>query len=80
MLRVFALLGFVELTTDLQTGQITETTNLTILNFFLVRLGPMKEDILVRVLMCSQVSRGGLDKGRGGCSVLALMGSALGCW
>ena len=32
------------------------STNLTILNFFLLRLGPMSEERLVQVLMCSQVS------------------------
>lgn len=32
-----------------------ETTNLTILNVFLVRLGPMREDALVRTLISTQV-------------------------
>ena len=36
-------------------GVILEATNLTILNYFLVRFGPMSEKRLVQVLMCSQV-------------------------
>lgn len=38
-----------------ETGN-TEATNFTILNTFLVVLGPMKEDSLVKVLIASQVS------------------------
>ncbi|KAJ7288447.1 N-acetylglucosaminephosphotransferase [Mycena rebaudengoi] len=37
-------------------GTILEANNLTILNFFLLRLGPMSEKRLVQVLMCSQVA------------------------
>ncbi|KZT64628.1 N-acetylglucosaminephosphotransferase [Daedalea quercina L-15889] len=55
-LRVLAALGFVRLTEDPRTGEITETTNLTILNVFLLRLGPMREDSLVKVLIASQVA------------------------
>ncbi|KAK0449220.1 N-acetylglucosaminephosphotransferase [Armillaria borealis] len=37
-------------------GIVLETTNLTILNFFLLHFGPMSEKSLVKVLMCSQVA------------------------
>jgi len=50
------VLGLTELTLDPNTGVITNSTNLTILNFLLLRLGPMNEERLVQVLMCSQVS------------------------
>ncbi|KAH9936690.1 glycosyl transferase family 4-domain-containing protein, partial [Fomitopsis serialis] len=56
VLRVFAILGFVRLTEDPKTGVISETTNLTILNVFLLRFGPMREDSLVRVLIATQVA------------------------
>ncbi|KAK7469100.1 tunicamycin resistance protein [Stygiomarasmius scandens] len=56
ILRVLYTLGIVDLTTHPKTGLILESTNLTILNFFLVRLGPMREKRLVQVLMCSQVA------------------------
>jgi len=56
VLRIYATLGLTELTAHPASGLILEATNLTILNFFLVRLGPMNEKRLVRVLMCSQVS------------------------
>ena len=55
VLRVLAALGFVRLTEDPRTGGITETTNLTILNVFLVRFGPRREDGLVKVLIATQV-------------------------
>ena len=55
MLRVFSALGLVELTVDERTGTIASTTNLTILNVFLLRLGPMREDSLTRVLIATQV-------------------------
>ena len=56
VLRTFAVLGLTELTIDPNTGVITNSTNLTILNLFLLRLGPMNEKRLVQVLMCTQVS------------------------
>ncbi|KXN88194.1 UDP-N-acetylglucosamine--dolichyl-phosphate N-acetylglucosaminephosphotransferase [Leucoagaricus sp. SymC.cos] len=56
VLRVFATLGLTELTIHPSTGIILEATNLTILNFFLIRLGPMNEKRLVQVLICSQVA------------------------
>ncbi|KAF9077584.1 UDP-N-acetylglucosamine-dolichyl [Rhodocollybia butyracea] len=56
VLRILAILKLVDLTTHPSTGVILETTNLTILNFFLVRLGPMNEKRLVQVLMCSQIA------------------------
>lgn len=47
-----------------------EVTNLTILNVFLVQLGPMREVTLVKVLICSQVSRLGAMLDR--CRILIL--------
>lgn len=54
ILKAFSILGFIELSENPETKTI-ETTNLTILNVFLVRLGPMREDSLVKVLISSQV-------------------------
>ncbi|EKM79398.1 hypothetical protein AGABI1DRAFT_74400 [Agaricus bisporus var. burnettii JB137-S8] len=56
VLRIFSTFGLTELTFHATSGIILEATNLTILNFFLVRLGPMNEKRLVQVLMCSQVA------------------------
>jgi hypothetical protein len=56
VLRVFARLGLTKLEVHATTGEILKANNLTILNFFLLRLGPMGEKRLVQVLMCSQVS------------------------
>ncbi|CCL98417.1 uncharacterized protein FIBRA_00414 [Fibroporia radiculosa] len=56
VLRIFSWFGFVELAEDPHTKTIMSTTNLTILNVFLLRFGPMREDSLVRVLICSQVA------------------------
>ncbi|KAF8964190.1 N-acetylglucosaminephosphotransferase [Flammula alnicola] len=56
VLRLFSALGLTELTVDPSTGAIINATNLTILNFFLLRLGPMSEKRLVQVLMCAQVA------------------------
>jgi len=55
-LRTMAALGLTELTLHPSSGAIQKATNLTILNFFLIRLGPMNEKRLVQVLMCSQVA------------------------
>ncbi|GLB38436.1 putative glycosyl transferase family 4 [Lyophyllum shimeji] len=55
-LRTMAALGLTELALHPSTGAIQTATNLTILNFLLVRLGPMNEKRLVQVLMCSQVA------------------------
>jgi UDP-N-acetylglucosamine--dolichyl-phosphate N-acetylglucosaminephosphotransferase len=55
VLRIFSALGFTELTIHPTSGVILEATNLTILNFLLLRFGPMKEERLVQVLMCTQV-------------------------
>jgi len=41
---------------DPSNGVVLEATNLTILNFLLLRLGPMNEKKLVQVLMCTQVA------------------------
>jgi UDP-N-acetylglucosamine--dolichyl-phosphate N-acetylglucosaminephosphotransferase len=55
VLHLFSAFGLTELTLHPNTGNILEANNLTILNFFLLRLGPMNEKRLVKVLMCSQV-------------------------
>lgn len=54
ILKVLSGLGFIRVATNKETG-LLETTNLTILNVFLVRFGPMREDTLVKVLISSQV-------------------------
>ncbi|KAG9315929.1 isocitrate lyase family-domain-containing protein [Chiua virens] len=56
ILRVFSMFGLTELTVHPGNGEILEATNLTILNFFLVRFGPMTEKRLVQVLMVTQVN------------------------
>jgi UDP-N-acetylglucosamine--dolichyl-phosphate N-acetylglucosaminephosphotransferase len=55
VLKVLAALGLTQLTIHPTSGDILEATNLTILNFFLIRLGPMSEKRLVQVLMFTQV-------------------------
>ena len=56
ILKILSTLGLVKLSTNPETG-LPETTNLTILNVFLVVLGPMKEDTLVKTLISTQVRR-----------------------
>ncbi|KAJ7758481.1 UDP-N-acetylglucosamine-dolichyl [Mycena maculata] len=56
ILKTLSALGLTQLTTHPSNGTILEANNLTILNFFLLRLGPMNEKRLVQVLMCSQVA------------------------
>ncbi|KAF9454763.1 N-acetylglucosaminephosphotransferase [Macrolepiota fuliginosa MF-IS2] len=56
VLRILAALGLTELTVHPTSGMVLEATNLTILNFFLIRFGPMNEKRLVQVLMCSQIA------------------------
>ena len=56
VLRTLSTLGLTELTVHPNTGNILEANNLTILNYFLLRLGPMNEKSLVKVLILSQVS------------------------
>lgn len=56
VLKLLSAFGLTNLTTNEKTGQIYEATNLTILNWFLIRLGPMGEKKLVRVLMVTQVA------------------------
>jgi UDP-N-acetylglucosamine--dolichyl-phosphate N-acetylglucosaminephosphotransferase len=58
VLRIFSTFGLTKLTIHPKSGAILETDNLTILNFFLRRLGPMTEKRLVQVLICSQVNTG----------------------
>ncbi|KAF8895427.1 N-acetylglucosaminephosphotransferase [Infundibulicybe gibba] len=55
-LRTLAAFGLTELTIHPTTGNILESTNLTILNLFLLRLGTMSEKRLVQVLMCTQIA------------------------
>ena len=55
LLCLFSTLKLVRLSTHPTTGEIKGTTNLTILNVFLVRLGPMNEKNLVKVLIGTQV-------------------------
>lgn len=55
-LQLLSLLGLVRLTKHPKTGQIFETSNLTILNWLLIRLGPMTEKQLVQVLCVTQVA------------------------
>src|SRR5258708_812213 len=55
-LHLFSLLGPTRLTKHPKTGQILEATNLTILHWFLVRLGLMTEKRLVKVLCATQVA------------------------
>ncbi|TBU26006.1 N-acetylglucosaminephosphotransferase [Dichomitus squalens] len=56
VLRLYSALGLVDLAFDEKTGEIASTTNLTILNVFLLRFGPRREDSLTRVLISTQVS------------------------
>lgn len=56
VLRVLAAIGLTELKTRPQDGMVLEASNLTILNVFLVRLGPMTEKRLVQTLITAQVS------------------------
>ncbi|KIK07992.1 hypothetical protein K443DRAFT_672877 [Laccaria amethystina LaAM-08-1] len=56
VLHTLSTLGLTELTVHPNTGTILEANNLTILNFFLLKLGPMNEKSLVKVLILSQVA------------------------
>ncbi|EIM81664.1 N-acetylglucosaminephosphotransferase [Stereum hirsutum FP-91666 SS1] len=56
VLRTLSALRLTELTIHPSTGQILEATNLTILNFLLLRFGPMSEKRLVQVLICVQIA------------------------
>ena len=56
VLRLLAAVGLTKLKTQPQDGMILEASNLTILNVFLVRLGPMTEKRLVQTLIGTQVS------------------------
>jgi UDP-N-acetylglucosamine--dolichyl-phosphate N-acetylglucosaminephosphotransferase len=77
VLRTFAALGLTELTTHSTNGSILESSNLTILNFFLVRFGPMNEKKLVKVLIWSQVSTGDSCPGAAVLIFLQIAGSVL---
>ena len=54
VLKIFSKLGLVQLTKT-GDGKVVSTTNLTILNVFLVRLGSMSEKRLVQTLIATQV-------------------------
>ncbi len=56
VLKLMSALRLTETTIHPTSGIVLETTNLTILNFFLLHFGPMSEKSLVKVLMCSQVT------------------------
>ena len=56
ILQLLSLCGLTCLTKHPKTGQILEATNLTIFNWFLVRLGPMTEKQLVKVLCATQMA------------------------
>ncbi|KAI0055854.1 N-acetylglucosaminephosphotransferase [Artomyces pyxidatus] len=56
VLRIFSALGLTELTIHPKNGTILECTNLTILNFLLLRLGPMREKRLVQTLIVVQIA------------------------
>jgi len=56
LLRTLSTFGLTDLTTHPTTNNILDANNLTILNFLLLRLGPMTEKRLVRVLMYVQVA------------------------
>lgn len=57
ILRIFSMFGLAVLTFHPEkNGEVLETTNLTVLNFLLVRFGPMTEKQLVRMLIGTQVS------------------------
>jgi hypothetical protein len=55
-LKIFATVGLTRITTHPTTGQILSATNLTILNYMLVHMGPMSERGLVLMMMSVQVS------------------------
>ncbi|KTW28059.1 hypothetical protein T552_01921 [Pneumocystis carinii B80] len=58
ILKIFSKLGFVRLKIDPITKEIQGTTNLTIINFLLVRLGPRREDKLTIIIMGIQAVMG----------------------
>ncbi|KAG5438153.1 hypothetical protein PCANB_003004 [Pneumocystis canis] len=58
ILRILAKLGFVRLKIHPDTKEIQGTTNLTIINFLLVILGPKREDILTIIIMGIQAVMG----------------------
>lgn len=56
VLRLLSTVGLTKLTFRAQDGSITAASNLTILNVFLVRFGPMSEKRLVQTLTAVQAS------------------------
>ncbi|KAI9718307.1 MAG: tunicamycin resistance protein [Chrysothrix sp. TS-e1954] len=53
-LKALAALRLVRIDTDRSTGKVLRCTNLTILNLFLVWLGPIREDTLTMVILGAQ--------------------------
>ncbi|QSL66154.1 hypothetical protein MERGE_000529 [Pneumocystis wakefieldiae] len=58
ILKTFSKLGFVRLKVDPATKEIQGTTNLTVINFLLVRLGPKREDKLTIIIIGIQAVMG----------------------
>lgn len=55
MLKMLAQLRLLRVETNKQTGDVVRCTNMTILNFWLVTFGPMREDRLAMSVMAMQV-------------------------
>jgi UDP-N-acetylglucosamine--dolichyl-phosphate N-acetylglucosaminephosphotransferase len=55
ILKVLACLRLIRITTD-EKGNITSTTNLTILNVLLVLFGPRTEKTLVQLVIATQLA------------------------
>lgn len=58
MLKVLAAVRLLRVEQDPQTGDVVRCTNMTILNFWLITFGPMREDRLAMSLMAMQVMMG----------------------
>lgn len=54
-LKILARLRLLRVEEDEATGEVVQCTNLTILNFWLVTFGPMREDVLAMQIMGMQV-------------------------
>lgn len=55
MLKTLARLHLLRVETDKESGDVVRCTNMTILNFWLVTFGPMREDRLAMSIMAMQV-------------------------
>lgn len=58
MLKILARLRLVRTEEDAATGRVIRCTNMTILNFWLINFGPMREDRLAMALMALQATVG----------------------